>query len=173
MWQELGTMFATMQWYIYLLLAIGIIMLLIEAFTPTFGVLGGIGTALYIIGVIVQGAITGSFLQILMLFLILAVLVIIVFIVLVRSARFGLLGKTALIENKTAVPVDYSDKKRNVMRTLVGKTGITITTFHPAGKFEVDKVVYEGITNGEMLDKGVLVKIVDVEGIKIRVEKKK
>ena len=83
------------------------------------------------------------------------------------------IAKISFIERKTAVPVDYSDKKRNVMRSLLGKSGVAITTFRPAGKFVLDKVVYEGITNGEMIEEGEVVKIVDVEGIKIRVEKKR
>ena len=54
---------------------------------------------------------------------------------------------------------------------MVGQRGVAVTPFTPSGKFMIDDKIYEGMTRGEPLDKNDVVKVSDVEGNKIVIEK--
>lgn len=53
---------------------------------------------------------------------------------------------------------------------LVGKKGITITTLRPVGTIQVGNDKYSAVSNGQWIDKGSEIKIVEVDGTKILVE---
>jgi len=171
MWQEIVQMFATMQWYIYVPLIVGILLLVAECFIPGFGVAGVSGLVCLVGAIVAQGVLYGSVAQILFLSSVCIIMVLLLFIIFIRSARFGLVSKTPFIQHKTAVPIDYDDKNKNELKGLVGQCGVAITPKRPTGKFMIDDKVYEGITAGEPIDKNDVVKVVDVEGIKIKIEK--
>jgi membrane-bound ClpP family serine protease len=63
------------------------------------------------------------------------------------------------------------DKNKNELKKLIGQRGIATTEFKPCGKFMIDNNVYEGITGGSQIDKDAIIKITNVEGSKIIVEK--
>ena len=54
---------------------------------------------------------------------------------------------------------------------MVGQRGVAVTPFTPSGKFMIDDKIYEGMTRGEPLDKNDVIKVSDVEGNKIVIEK--
>lgn len=172
MWEELALLFTSMQWYVILMLCLGVFFVVIECFTPDFGVSGIIGLSSIAGGIITHAILTKSVVQVIGLILIFSMVLIILFLIFVRSARFGLLGKTPFVEKKTAVPTDYADKRKNPFINLIGKTGLAITPLRPSGKFVLDEKVYEGISiDADLIEKGSQVKVVDVEGIKIIVER--
>ena len=171
-WEELGLLFTSMQWYVILMLCLGVVFVLIECITPDFGISGMVGLASIAAGIITHAVLTKSVIQVIGLILIFAMVLIIVFLIFVRSARFGLLGKTPFVEKKTAVPTDYSNKNNNPFISLIEQTGVAVTPLRPSGKILVNGKVYEGISiDANLIEKGSSVKIVDVEGIKIMVEK--
>ena len=170
MWQELAQLFTSMQWYVILMLCVGLVLLFIEMFIPGFGVCGISGLVVIAGGIITHAVLTKSIVQVLGLILIFSLVIIILFLILIRSARYGLLGKTPFVENKTAVPMNYQNQSEFAF--LVGEVGVAITDMRPSGKFMIDDKVYEGIEkNADMVEKGQRVKVVQVEGIKIIVEK--
>lgn len=170
MWEELAQLFTSMQWYVILMLCVGLVLLFIELFIPGFGVFGISGLVCIAGGIVTHAVITQSIVQVLGLILIFSLIIIILFLILIRSARYGLLGKTPFVENKTAVPVNYQNQSEFAF--LVGKAGVAVTDMRPAGKILIDDKVYEGIEkNADMVEKGERIKVVEVEGIKIVVEK--
>lgn len=170
MWAELSQLFTSMEWYVILMLCVGVLFVFSECFLPGFGVLGCSGLTLVVAGIVTHGIITRSFIQVIGLILILSLILIIVFLLIVRSARFGLLGKTPFIEKNTAVPADYGNKSE--FSSLIGEIGVAVTPLRPSGKFMIDEKVYEGICEtAEMIETDEYVKVVKVEGIKIIVEK--
>lgn len=171
MWEEIVFMFNTMQWYIYVPLIIGVILMVIECFVPGFGIFGIGGLASIIGAIVAQGILYKSITQVLFLISLAILAILLIFLIFLRSARFGLIGKTPLVQNKTALPVDYDNKNKNELKFLIGQRGVTITPLRPSGKFMIDKKVYEGITAGELIDINEIIKIVDFEGNKIKVEK--
>ena len=50
---------------------------------------------------------------------------------------------------------------------LVGKEGVSETRLYTSGKVRVEGVLYDAMTNGEGIEAGVPIKIVQVEGVKI------
>src|SRR5574344_1934939 len=121
MWEEIVLMFSTMQWYIYVPLILGVILLVIECFVPGFGFFGISGFACIIGAIVAQGVLYKSVVQIL--FLISRT--ILAFLIILRSARFGIIGKTPFVQNKTAIPVDYD--KKNELKWLIGQRGVVVT----------------------------------------------
>ncbi len=171
MWEEIVLMFNTMQWYIYVPLIIGVVLLVIDVLLSGFGVFGISGFASIIGAIVAQGVLYQSIAQVLFLISITILAVLLIFLIFLRSARFGIIGKSPFVQNKTAVPVDYDSKNKNELKWLIGQRGVVITPLRPSGKFMVDDKVFEGITAGEPIDKDEIIKVVDVEGTKIKVEK--
>jgi len=52
---------------------------------------------------------------------------------------------------------------------IVGKVGVTITDFHPEGCVEIEKNLYDAVSESGMLAKGIEVKVIAVENFRIRV----
>ncbi len=47
---------------------------------------------------------------------------------------------------------------------LAGQTGVAATALRPSGKMEVNDIIYDVVTEGEFLDKGTPIKILDIRG---------
>ena len=58
---------------------------------------------------------------------------------------------------------------QNVKLQIVGKVGVTITDFHPEGCVEIEKNLYDAVSESGMLAKGIEVKVIAVENFRIRV----
>lgn len=167
---ELITLFSDMGLISAVCLAVGLVLCTIEIFVPGFGIFGITGTILLVFSLVFRIIIGGSLLQfIYMLLIIISVLAIIILISL-RSARFGLLSRSPIIQSGTALPKDFSDDKKNYAY-LLGKGGVTKTICKPIGKIEIDSVEYQAITNGDYLERGTDVKVVEVDGSTIVIRK--
>ncbi len=171
MWQEIVNAFVTMQWYIYVPLIVGVVFLFIECLVPGFGFFGITGLIAIAGAIIANGILTKSVASSLFLVVLFFIVILILFLVFIRSARFGLISKTPFIEKRTAVPKDFADKNKNSYKVLIGQRGVAMTDFTPSGRFMIDDKIYDGITKGESLDKNNVIKVIDVEGNKIIVEK--
>lgn len=170
MWAELSQIFTSMEWYVILMLCVGVLFVFIEFFLPGFGFFGISGLACIAAGIVTHAVLSKSIVQVVGLVLIFSLVLIILFLLFIRSARFGILGKTPFVQKKTAVPTDYANQSE--FADLVGEIGVAVTPLRPSGKFMIDEKVYEGICEtAEMIETGEYVKVVKVEGIKIIVEK--
>ncbi len=56
------------------------------------------------------------------------------------------------------------------LELLLGKEGVTVTDLRPSGMVDMEGQRTDIVTNGEMIDKGVRVKVVEVEGNRVVVE---
>lgn len=56
---------------------------------------------------------------------------------------------------------------------LVGKQGITQSVLRPVGTIQINNESYSAVSNGQWLEKGIKIKVVQVDGTKILVEKLK
>lgn len=166
MWGEIILMFNTMQWYIYVPLIVGVILLIVESYVPGFGIFGISGFTCIIGAIVAQGILYQSAAQVLFLISLSMVAVLLVFFLFLRSAQYGILSKTPLIEKRTNIVEEKSE-----LNKLVGQRGVTITPLRPSGKFMINDKIYEGITAGEPVEKDDIIKVVEVEGNKIKVEK--
>ena len=145
-----------MEWLIPIIICVlaGVILLIVEAFMPGFGVPGISGIILLLAGVAMTwyeyGAMVGLGTTVAVL-----ALVGVAISVSLKSASSGRLSKSDLILNDTETPPSENAD----MQLLVGKEGVVKNTLRPVGTAEFD------------CGKGQKVRIVRVEGTQIFVNK--
>lgn len=144
------------------ILIAGILLLIIEMFMPGFGVAGGIGVALLILGIFLTAK---TALDVLVMFLILAVFVAIVLTVVLRSAKKGKLAKKLILNVASHKELGYTTSKD--LSGLVGKTGKAITTLRPAGTGDFEGIRLDIVTDGGYIEKDAEIKIISVNGSRI------
>ena len=81
-----------------------------------------------------------------------------------------MLSRTGIIQSGVAVPINYASDENNFAH-LLGKEGLTSTICKPVGKVSIDNLTYQAFSNGEYLQKGIRIKIIEVDGANIIVKK--
>lgn len=166
-WNDFAEIFVgEYAWLTITLMVLGIILCIIEAVIPGFGFFGIAGILCEVGAVLVHAFLCNGIehpLQILILIVMIVLVVLLIFLLFVRSARFGLLGKTPIVENNTAIPKDYGQKDQDKLKSYIGKEAITLTECKPLGKIRICDEIIEVSTKGGLISKGEVVKIVAVE----------
>lgn len=170
-WAELGGLFTNMSWIVILLLSLGVIFCIVEAVIPGFGFFGIAGILCEIGGVVVHAIFSGSVIQVFFLILIIVLITVILFLIFVNSAKHGLLAKSAIVENKTALPKDYREKTEEHLKELIGKEGLTLTECHPVGKIRIGQNTFEAQSIRAIIEKGEVIKVVAIEDARIMIDK--
>ena len=152
-------------------LAIGLILLAIEMFVPGFGVFGITGIIFSAFSVIYMLIVDGSWQKLLYMTGTSAIILIVLVLIAVRSARFGVISRSPLIQKGTALPEDYGDNEKN-FSYLVGKNGILHTSCKPVGKVDIEGQTYTVVTNGDYLEKGTEVYVSEVDGSTIIIKER-
>ena len=157
-----------MEWLIPIIICVlaGVILLIVEAFMPGFGVPGISGIILLLAGVAMTwyeyGAMVGLGTTVAVL-----ALVGVAISVSLKSASSGRLSKSDLILNDTETPPSENAD----MQLLVGKEGVVKNTLRPVGTAEFDCGKLHVTSDGEYVSEGEKVRIVRVEGTQIFVNK--
>ena len=157
-----------MEWLIPIIICVlaGVILLIVEAFMPGFGVPGISGIILLLAGVAMTwyeyGAMVGLGTTVAVL-----ALVGLAISVSLKSASSGRLSKSDLILNDTETPPSENAD----MQLLVGKEGVVKNTLRPVGTAEFDCGKLHVTSDGEYVSEGQKVRIVRVEGTQIFVNK--
>jgi len=97
--------------------------------------------------------------------------ILLLFLIFVRSAKYGLLAKSAIAENKTALPKDFKDKAEKELSALVGKEGLAITECRPVGKIRIEQETYEAQSIGTVIKKGEVIRVVSIEDARIMIDR--
>jgi membrane-bound ClpP family serine protease len=143
----------------------GIILLFVEMFIPGFGIAGGIGTALIIVGIIMTAT---SVLEAVLMFLILLALVALVLVLILRSAKKGKLSKKLILRSAATRGEGFSASEDT--SSLVGFEGVAATKLRPAGTGEFDGKRLDVVSDGEFIEPGSKIKITSAQGRKIVVK---
>lgn len=151
-------------------LAIGLILCAIECFVPGFGIFGISGIAFCLFSVVFMLIMGGTWRQFLFVLGIIIIVISILVLIAIRSARFGLLSHTQLVQKDTALPVNYGEEKKLVK--LVGKRGYTQTVCKPIGKAMIEGQLYSVITNGEYIEKNKDIYVSEVDGTVITIKER-
>ncbi|HXK71361.1 MAG: NfeD family protein [Clostridia bacterium] len=150
------------------LLVIGLIFLIIEAFVPSFGLFGVLGIVLLLLSIILTAT---TFVEGLVMFLIILIIAVVLLIIAIRLATKGKLSKK-LINRDT-----FSDKEGYFgiqdWSASVGLKGKSITILRPAGKGEFEGNTLDVVTKGEFIEKDKDIIIEKVEGARIVVKENK
>ena len=170
-WEELSKLATDTSWVVILLLVVGFVLCFIEAIIPNYGIVGITGLLCEIAAIILHAVLSGSILQVFVIVIIVLVGLSLLLVLFTKSAKNGLLGKTALIENKTAIPIDYADQENNINANLIGQIGIAIVDCRPIGKLKINDKTFDVLCRGDYLLIGQMAKVIDVVGNNIYVEK--
>ena len=170
-WTEIGGLFTQMHWAVIMLLCLGVVLCIIEAVVTGFGIFGIAGIVCEIAGVITHAVISGSAAQVFFLLLIIVLVMILITLLFVRSAKYGLLARSAIVENKTAIPTDYREKAEKELSNLVGKEGLTLTECRPVGKIRIGEQTYEAQSRTSIIEKGEVIKVVAIEDARLVIDK--
>ena len=154
-----------MQIYQMVILLLGLVLLIIEMFTPGFGVSGGIGIVLLIAGIILTAS--TPFEALVMIVLLLIILGVALQIIL-RSATKGRLSKTLILNESLTKNAGYIGT--DDLEYFVGKEGTTLTVLWPSGTAEFDGLRLDVVSEGEYIPKNTKVRITEVAGRRIVVK---
>ncbi len=165
MWEQISTLFAEMGWVSAVLLIVGVAFASIEVFLPGFGVWGITGSICVVMGIIARMIEGATITQLFILIFIVLIVFTLLFLLMIRSARHGLLSKTAIIETGVSVKETKNEKDE-----LLGKLGKTTTMLRPVGKIDIDGVSYCALTEDGYINENVDVEVVKVEGENIFVK---
>ena len=157
-----------MEWLIPIIICVlaGVILLIVEAFMPGFGVPGISGIILLLAGVAMTWYEYGAMVGLGTTVAVLALMGVAISVSL-KSASSGRLSKSDLILNDTETPPSENAD----MQLLVGKEGVVKNTLRPVGTAEFDCGKLHVTSDGEYVSEGQKVRIVRVEGTQIFVNK--
>lgn len=141
--------------WIIVLGILGLVMIFAEILMPGFGLFGVFG------GIFLFGALIlaykiyglGTF------FILLALAVVVFFIIVFLARKSGLCRKVVLEDRQEAKDFDES-----VLRGLLGKSGVTCSTLRPFGAAEIDGRTIDVCSQGDFIDRGERVQVVQIVG---------
>ena len=151
-----------MEIIVPVLLVVGLVLCVVEAFIPGFGVCGILGILMLVSGTIYFTLGINEFYWVIILILGLIVGLVLIFKVLVRSANKGKLAKTPIFDTKTNLPVDYDLSGMMNNSKYIDKFGTVIMPCKPAGRIKIGEEEVDVVAKSGFLDVGTIVKVVEV-----------
>lgn len=153
--------------YVWLLFAVGIILMALEVFIPSFGILGLLGGASLIGGVIMAAWATGHALQSLGIAFVLAAAAVGI-VVFVFKER-GVWNRFILKDSLTS-EAGYNSAVTRF--DLVGRDGVSLTPLRPSGTVMIDGERIDVVSEGAFIERDKAVTIVKAEGGRVVVQEK-
>lgn len=144
----------------------GLLLLVIEMFTPGFGIPGLSGIISLLASVVIFWRSAGALAGLGLLFIIVA-LIIIVLATALKSASTGRLSRSSIILKETERPEDGYLASSDLGVHYVGKKGSTSTMLRPSGIADIDGVRLNVISEGSYIQKGAEIIVDRVEGNRI------
>ena len=167
---EFVQIFSEMSMLSMILLIVGALFFVVEVFLPGFGFFGVTGVGSIIAGVVVRICQGLNLTQALTLILITVGFFAIAMMFIVFSAKYGILGKTGLFENSSALSKDYN-KVEKQLKKLVGKSGKTVSNLDLAGQAKIAGKIYDVVSISSYIEKGKNIKVVEIKNNAIMVRK--
>ena len=148
-------------------LIIGLVMLIIEMFTPGFGVAGTVGL-ICLVGAIVMQFVWGDTRVALYVSAIALLIIVLALVWFVRSFQKGKLSKSFLVlkDNVSGESIPAVEAAR---KNLVGKTGRALTPLRPSGIAEIEGNRVDVMTAGAFIEQNRQIEVVGAEGMHILV----
>lgn len=144
------------------LIGIGLILCFAEALIPGFGICGVLGIIMLVGGTVYFTLGINEFYWVIVLVLGLIIGLVLIFKVFVRSAKKGRLGKTAIFDTKTNLPVDYDLSGMMNNAKYVDKFGTVVAPCKPAGRIRINDEEIDVVAKSAFIDVGTIVKVVEV-----------
>ena len=158
-------LWANVSIFSIILFVIGVGLIIVEMFEPGFGFFGAFGILALIVCIFVTAETVAQGLALTAIFFVLILILLAIFLILVSKGRLP--GKLVLKESET---LEQGFSGTEDMAYLMGKSGIVVTTCRPVGNVDFDGVKLEVVTEGEFLEKGAKVEVVEIEGNRVVVK---
>ena len=147
------------------LFILGLLLLIVEAFMPGFGIAGITGLVLLVAGIIMTArTVFEAFVMVMILLLIVALLA----FVILRSAKKGTLSRKLILWSAAKHENGFSASADTT--SLTGREGVAVTILRPAGTGEFDGQRLDVVSEGAFIERGAQIKIIRTEGRRIVVE---
>ncbi len=150
------------SWPAIFLFIFGIVLLLVEAFIPGFGIFGIGGLLSVSISIILTAASTSMGLKMLLISFLISALA--GFLAFKYFQRKGTLRRFVLLEAATREKGFSSSAD---LYYLTGKTGQSISPLRPAGIVEIEGSRYDVVSEGSYIPSGAGIEVIKVEGRRI------
>ncbi|MEG2014587.1 MAG: NfeD family protein [Clostridia bacterium] len=170
MWDSFIKLFTEMPVVAYVLFGVGAVLCIIEIFIPGFGVFGGVGITLVLVGIIMRMLSGGDAWMLLYMILICAALFCLGFFVLSKVATKGRLSKSGIFSVPDSLPTGHTEGTKD-FSFLLGQVGVSQTTLRPIGVGKFQDTIVDVVCKGEMIVAGEQIKVIYVEGQRIEVVK--
>lgn len=148
---------------------LGLILLIVEAFMPGFGLPGISGILLEVAAIVMTYMSHGGLAALGITLVILAVVALAVSLML-RSVNCGRLSKSSVILTDTETAEEGYVAVRD-MEVFLGKEGVTTTVLRPTGMAEFDGVKLNVQSDGEYIASAVPVRVERIEGARVIVRR--
>lgn len=146
-------------------LGLGVVLFVVEMFTPGLGILGLLGAVAFFAAILLQiHNPVGILFMIALVFFLITVGMLIFF----RLAVKGRFDKIKIVLNDQVDGASTNIHQETA--TMAGTQGVTLTPLRPAGKAQFGEKTLDVVTGGEFLPKGANVQIAHVEGLRIVVQ---
>lgn len=141
--------------WVIVLAILGLVMLFAEILMPGFGLFGILGTLSLLCSLVLTYRIYGM-----AMFLALLIAAVVIFWIMILFAKkSGLYNKVVLKDKQEAKDFDES-----VLQGLLGQVGMTQTTLRPFGVAEFDGKMVDVCSQGDFIDRGEKVQVVQIAG---------
>ena len=158
-------LFMNVSIFSIILFVIGIGLIIVEMFEPGFGFFGAFGIVSLIVCIFVTAQTVAEGLMLTAIFFVILLILLGVFLLLVSKGRLP--AKLILRESET---LEQGFSGTEDMAYLMGKTGVVVTICRPVGNVDFDGVKLEVVTQGEFIENGELVEVVEIEGNRVVVK---
>lgn len=162
---ELLALFQSMSALSIIIFALGIILLIVEMCSPGFGVAGILGLLCLVADIFLTAK---TLTQGLLLTGIVAIIVVILAVVSIVLVSKGKLPASLMLKDAADKALGYtggSDKSQ-----YLGAAGKTVTELRPAGAAELNGERVDVVSQGEFIEAGIDVEVIEVSGNRVVVK---
>ncbi|NLC43366.1 MAG: hypothetical protein GX783_03685 [Clostridiales bacterium] len=161
--------FSNLGWLIAILFILGIALFIIELVMPGIGVAGILGMIALIVGTVLASQVVSPEVLILIIMVILILIAAMLYWMYKSATKDGRISKLLFLNTKTSEEEGYSSAPSKI--ELLGMEGEAVTPLRPIGTGEFQGRKYDVVSDGEFIPKGAPIKVKEVEGFRIVVEK--
>lgn len=161
--------FSNLGWLIAILFILGIVLFVIELVMPGIGVAGIMGMIALIVGTVLASQVVSPSVLILIIMVLLILIATMLYWMYKSATKDGRISKLLFLNTKTGEEEGYSSAPSK--KELIGLEGEAVTSLRPTGTGEFQDKKLDVVTDGEFISKGAPIKIKEVEGFRIVVEK--
>lgn len=144
------------------LYVMGIVLLLIEALMPGFGVAGISGAILTIVSIVL---IASNFYQVMLILVATIALTVLIVVALYKMGYGRRYLKSIILDTEQKNNEGYVSTKDN--KKLLGMKGIVVTPLRTAGTILLDGKKIDAVSEGEYIEKDKEVEVIKVEGSRV------